>query len=539
MPWERIEVRQFNPSWSDFRSHRIDGILAAAFSKANMAFRMKFLFQNSAVSGSCATLMLLAAVLISGCKPAPEMTFTLSESTVSLIPEVRTGLSFKDDDGQDVHFQGVEEALKSHFGSLSNPSVWPLLPIDFGGTPAVVAGVTESSIEAAAKAEETDQPLEEVTVLLTAVEGDLGDLPPGTQIGWTTGTYEGKAHRVTAFDAGTGEVTLAGPFDDGLPEEGDELLAGTGEILARGQALYARHCLHCHGPGGDGNGPTAKYLSPRPRDFRLGTIKFTSTGSPEKASRNDLRAILENGIPGTSMPAFRLLSDDDLNILVEYVRWLLIRGEYENQLATVGLSGGFSIDEVEERVESGESREEIIENDVREFMEYDFAEMIEILGEDVAGAWSDAEDESAAVTPSISRVPDTAESRARGRELFLSDQTKCAACHGVYGKGDGPQTTTFQPNQATGKNYPEPGLHDDWGNVLKPRDLTQGIYRGGRRPIDLYRRISVGIKGTPMAGFGGNLTEEEIWHVVNYVLSAPYQTLPAPGEGEALVSTGH
>ncbi|MGC1276206.1 MAG: cytochrome c [Planctomycetaceae bacterium] len=467
------------------------------------------------------------------------MTFTPADATLTLIPEVRSGMSATDEEGREVRLKGVTEAVDSHFGTLTDPTVWPLLPIEFGGEPAAVVRVAESSVEAAAKAEEAELPLEEVTLVLAPVEGELAALDAGSQVGWTAGTYEGKSHRVKAFDPKTGAVTLTGLFVDGLPEEGDELFTDAGGTLREGRALYARHCLHCHGPGGAGNGPTAKYLSPKPRDFRLGKVKFTSTGSPEKASRADLRSTLERGIPGTSMPAFRLLSDDQLDILVEYVRWLAIRGEYENQLAVVGRSSGFSIDEVQERIRDGESREEIVEEEVKEFMEYDFAETIEYTGEDVAGAWSDAEDDSAAVMPTMPRVADTAESRARGRELFLSDKTKCASCHGVYGKGDGPQTTTFQPNQATGENYPEPGLHDDWGNVLQPRDLTQGIYRGGRRPIDLYRRIYVGIKGTPMAGFGGNLSEEEIWHVVNYVLNAPYETLPEPGEGKALVSTGH
>lgn len=467
------------------------------------------------------------------------MTFTPSDVTLTLIPEVRNGMTATDEEGHEIRLKGVTEAVDSHFGTLTDPTVWPLLPIEYGGEPASVASVSKSSVEAAAKAEEDETPLEEVTLVLAPVDGKLPVLDAGSQVGWTAGTYEGKSHRVKAFDPKAGEVTLSGPFADGLPEEGDELLVNTGGMLHKGRALYARHCLHCHGPGGAGNGPTAKYLSPKPRDFRLGKVKFTSTGSPEKASRADLLATLKHGVPGTSMPAFRLLADDELDILVEYIRWLSMRGEYENQIATVGLSGGFSQEEIEERLEEGESREEIIEEEVKEFMELDFAEMIEITGEDVAGSWSDAEDESAVVLPTIPRVADTAESRAIGRELFLSDKTKCASCHGVYGKGDGPQTTTFQPNQATGENFPEPGLHDDWGNVLQPRDLTLGVYRGGRRPIDLYRRIYVGIKGTPMAGFGGNLTEEEIWHVVNYVLNAPYETLPEPGEGKAVVSTGH
>src|SRR5262245_30980488 len=32
--------------------------------------------------------------------------------------------------------------------------------------------------------------------------------------------------------------------------------------------LYRRHCAHCHGINGDGQGPTASILNPYPRDYR-------------------------------------------------------------------------------------------------------------------------------------------------------------------------------------------------------------------------------------------------------------------------------
>ena len=83
-------------------------------------------------------------------------------------------------------------------------------------------------------------------------------------------------------------------------------------------------------------------------------------------------------------------------------------------------------------------------------------------------------------------------------------------------------------------------LYDDWNDPKRkkdaawfllpiqrvwPRDFTRGTFRGGPRPIDVYWRIHVGIKGTPMPPAGpapgstGVLTPEEIWEVVNYVRS--------------------
>ena len=62
-------------------------------------------------------------------------------------------------------------------------------------------------------------------------------------------------------------------------------------------------------------------------------------------------------------------------------------------------------------------------------------------------------------------------------------------------------------------------MFDEWGEDITPRNLTTGIFRGGRRPIDIYRRITTGIRGTPMPAIPDILTEEDRWALVHYVLS--------------------
>lgn len=489
---------------------------------------------------AAATVFAAGLALLSGCGPSPAPQFTLSEKTRLLLPEVRDGMSAKNEEGKEVRLAGVKENVDRRFGTLAEPNIWPLLPVDFGGKPAKVAKVIAPTPEVAEKAEADEIPFEEMVVALERSGEEALEAPAGSQAAWASGaTYEGIAHRVKAFDAETGQVTLVGKFDSGLPAEGDELLLEAGTLLAKGQALYARHCLHCHGAGGAGDGPTAKYLDPKPRDYRLGIYKFTSTAAPEKASREDLADILRHGIPGTAMPAYRLLESEDpqaLHAIVEYIRWLSMRGEYESQLAAIPTAMEYTAEAVEKRVADGEKREEVIA-EVRDFLEVDFAEQVEPTGEDLASAWGNADTPEALINPTIPRVPDTPESRARGRELYLSDRTKCASCHGPYGRGDGPQTETIQNNLATNEPYPQPGFFDAWGNPIKPRDLTQGIYRGGRRPIDLFRRMYAGIKGTPMPAFGGSLKEEEIWDIVNFVLHAPHEPLPEAGSGKSLVSS--
>jgi mono/diheme cytochrome c family protein len=173
--------------------------------------------------------------------------------------------------------------------------------------------------------------------------------------------------------------------------------------------------------------------------------------------------------------------------------------------------------------DGGESREDVME-ELKEYMELDFPDTLEFATSSVAEAWEEANMEDAVVVPETPRVPDTPESRERGRKLYLGDKTKCATCHGPQGCGNGTATQDFWTNPATNEKYPNRGLHDIWGNQLPPRDLHRGIYRGGRRPIDVYRRMYSGIKGTPMPAFGGPLSDEELWDLVNYVMSLPYSS---------------
>lgn len=322
------------------------------------------------------------------------------------------------------------------------------------------------------------------------------------------------------------------PVNYGEAEAVVEGLEGTvtkeaGWNLKHGRNLYMKHCLHCHGVSGDGAGPTAQYLNPRPRDYRNGVFKFTSTISGVKASREDLVRTLNEGIPGTSMPSFRLLKKHELDAIVEYVRWLAMRGEYE-RLLTAELANDYSMDAFRDRTSSGEKREAVI-TELKEIVQGSKEGEVPFKGtrievaDRLAEMWNAAEEESNLVIPAVARTPTSHESIDRGRALYASAKAKCTDCHGLGGKGDGPQTITYQPKPGGAQKYETRGLFDDWMNELKPRNLTLGQYRGGRRPVDLYRRIYAGIKGTPMPGASSSLKPEEIWDIVNYVLDVPYQ----------------
>ena len=65
--------------------------------------------------------------------------------------------------------------------------------------------------------------------------------------------------------------------------------------LLQGELVFNKHCAPCHGASGDGAGKAAEYLDPRPRDYRRGAFKFTSTPYGAKPLRADLVRTVRNG----------------------------------------------------------------------------------------------------------------------------------------------------------------------------------------------------------------------------------------------------
>ena len=434
------------------------------------------------------------AVALVGCGDS-EIEFRPREETAELIPPA-----------QDY----MHELLEKHFGTPTAAVAWEALPIRYH---AATAQVDE--------AENGQYKLADIDQVLP--------IEAGQQILWFGDESVRGGHGVlTEFDEESNALSLrplAGEEGNwtGGPPAGVRVTIGPGETLAQGRVLYAEHCQHCHGVTGDGNGPTAEYLEPRPRDYRLGKFKFTSTSTVRKARRDDLARIIEDGIPGTYMPSFKLLTKDESTAIVEYVLWLAMRGETELRRVEV-----LKLDFLAANATSPEELTKMME-EFTEAREEDFPIDFADEAQQIADAWNVAEQDDSVVMPKVARTPSSPESIAKGREIYLSATAKCVTCHGESGLGDGAQTLQVAKD-ASGQNYPEPGLHDDWGRLIKPRNLTTGIYRGGRRPIDLYRRIHSGIKGTPMTGFGTSLSDEQIWDLVNYVMSIPFEDR-APGEG--------
>jgi len=69
----------------------------------------------------------------------------------------------------------------------------------------------------------------------------------------------------------------------------------------RGATIFQRHCLGCHGPVGDGQGPAAAHVYPPPLNFTT----LRRHGTKGGATGGMFYYQIMNGITGTAMPAFK------------------------------------------------------------------------------------------------------------------------------------------------------------------------------------------------------------------------------------------
>jgi len=75
----------------------------------------------------------------------------------------------------------------------------------------------------------------------------------------------------------------------------------TDASFTRSQLIYQRHCLGCHGPVGDGQGPAAAFVYPPP--FNFTTLR--RHGIAGGATGGMLYYQIMNGVTGTAMPMFK------------------------------------------------------------------------------------------------------------------------------------------------------------------------------------------------------------------------------------------
>ena len=275
--------------------------------------------------------------------------------------------------------------------------------------------------------------------------------------------------------------------------------------LARGGLHYRRWCIHCHGESGAGDGAQAAQAGSPPRDYRQGIFKFVSaapqSASPKRGERgkprkDDLKRTIRNGLDGSIMPGFPTLGDGELDDLIGYVVHLSVRGEAEFETMAKAMKPG---------------------DDDPDFVGKELERLFAAKQLTVLANWGKAEASPIPVPPeNCANESERFKSAVRGWKGF--NDAGCAACHANYGRD--PQ---FK--------------YDLWGTVVMPRNLTLGVYRGGRDGPALYARLYGGIYPSGMNEHkqllaGSTPTPgkpDRLWEIVHFL-----QALSDPGARQRL-----
>jgi high-affinity iron transporter len=120
---------------------------------------------------------------------------------------------------------------------------------------------------------------------------------------------------------------------------------------------------------------------------------------------------------------------------------------------------------------------------------------------------------AAAAGGALDPFPGQPPALARGAAVY---REQCVQCHGERGRGDGPKAAQLEGPP--------------------PADLTEREALGGVSPVDVYRKITIGVAGTAMTQFEETLSPEDRWAVATYVATLR-ATEGELREGEGLYAT--
>ncbi len=240
--------------------------------------------------------------------------------------------------------------------------------------------------------------------------------------------------------------------------------------LALGRKLYLQNCTACHGDKGDGQGVVARFVYPRPRNFGGGNFRLVSN-EERVPTAEDLEAVIVRGMPGSAMPPWPKLTAPQRQALVAEVQRLFKAGAREQFIARY-------------REEEGLDSDEPLDIDDDEINAF-------VTRRTAAG--------QAIPVPEIGKGD--AAAVARGKEIYVKQS--CHSCHGLDGKG--------------GEGIQKQVNMD--GTPTRPRDLTRGLYKGGPDVASVFRRISLGMPGSPMPASSATLGTQDMVDLAHFVLS--------------------
>lgn len=250
------------------------------------------------------------------------------------------------------------------------------------------------------------------------------------------------------------------------------------KLVKAGKSLYEAECLQCHGKAGMGDGPASVVMEVKPRNYTTGKFKLKTTPQGKMPTDEDLFRTISAGIAPSGMRPFDDMSPQERWSLVAYVKDLAAKefpADDEDFISELNELGA-----IQEKFKKGDE----------DYIKVNWFK------------WRKPTDTLAVPTP----PEKTSALITKGKDIFFSQQAACFNCHGDTGIGDGPSAKD---------------LKDDWGNPIKPADMTRGkiFFKRGAAVEDIYTTLTVGIEGTPMPSFASSLAEDERWAVAHYVTS--------------------
>ncbi len=111
-------------------------------------------------------------------------------------------------------------------------------------------------------------------------------------------------------------------LEDSSSLPADKQLADPEVLQEAGRRVYAMHCVRCHGVNGDGQGPEAAQYVPRPCDFTVMRPSYEAG-----------RRVIRNGVTGSAMPGWPLLTEAEIQAVTHYIRSLYRWPERHTELS--------------------------------------------------------------------------------------------------------------------------------------------------------------------------------------------------------------
>lgn len=248
--------------------------------------------------------------------------------------------------------------------------------------------------------------------------------------------------------------------DDWSPDRLAKGQGGTADLqLARGRESYTTYCSGCHGANGDGQGPAAKFLEPKPRDFTKGRVKFASVPAGEMPQDADLYRTITKGLHGTSMPSWFLLPKSEVEDIIVYIKTFTPNRKPPGAIVSIPQD-----------------------------------------------PWAKSPEKGV----------------AEGEKLYHG-LAACMSCHPAYTtkpkiveamKSYDVPFSTFRE-----KPYDSETKDSEWGAPIRPPDFLVDNIKSGTAREDLVRVIATGVGGTAMPSWGATLTPKQLWGLAYYVES--------------------